>query len=47
MNKIKYFLILLSLVFYSCAKETKVTVIKEISQDLEMITAYKEGLKGL
>ena len=47
MNKIKYFLILLSFVFYSCAKETKVTVIKEISQDLEMITAYKEGLKGL
>ena len=47
MHKLKYLLVIFIFFFYSCAKEKEVSVIKETSQDLEMVTAYKEGLKGL
>ena len=47
MYKLK-FLVVISLIFLSsCSKEKEISLIKESSQDLEMITAYKEGLKGL
>ena len=47
MNKLKYLLIFFLIIFSSCAKEKEISLIKETNQDLEMITAYKEGLQGL
>ena len=47
MNKLKYLLIFVLIIFSSCAKEKEISLIKETNQDLEMITAYKEGLQGL
>ncbi len=47
--RLKFLLIIFSLfIFYSCAKETKeVSKIKEINQDLEIATAYREAYKAL
>ena len=47
MNKLKYLLIFFLIILNSCSKEKEISLIKETNQDLEMITAYKEGLKGL
>ena len=47
MNKLKYLLIFFLIILSSCSKEKEISLIKEINQDLEMITAYKEGLQGL
>ena len=47
MNKLKYLLIFFLIILSSCSKEKEISLIKETNQDLEMITAYKEGLQGL
>ena len=47
MNKLKYLLIFFLIILNSCSKEKEISLIKETNQDLEMITAYKEGLQGL
>ena len=49
MFKINFILILLlSIVSFSCSKEVaKETIIKEKNMELQMIEAYKEGLKEL
>ena len=49
MIQFKYFLILLTLFFFnSCSKEEKtISKIKETSQDLEMISAYKDAYEAL
>ena len=49
MNR-KYYLLILAVLFLtvSCAKnEKEAVVIKEVNQNLEMITAYKEGYEAL
>ena len=47
MNKFKYLLFFFLIILSSCSKEKEISLIKETNQDLEMITAYKEGLQGL
>ena len=47
MNKLKYLLFFFLIILSSCSKEKEISLIKETNQDLEMITAYKEGLQGL
>ena len=49
MNHIKYFFIIFFILFLnSCSKDEKeISYIKETSQDLEMVTAYKEAYKAL
>ena len=47
MNKLKFLLIFFLIILSSCSKEKEISLIKETNQDLEMITAYKEGLQGL
>ena len=49
MIQFKYFLILLTLFFFnSCSKEEKtISKIKETSQDLEMVSAYKDAYEAL
>jgi|TARA_Y100000389_G_C17386832_1_gene477541 outer membrane protein assembly factor BamD len=48
MNQFKYILIVIFLIFSSCAKdEKKISNIKEISQELEMIEAYNEAYDKL
>ena len=49
MYKIKYLLIFLFIILISgCSKKEKpVSVIKEVTQNQEMVTAYKEGFKSL
>ncbi len=49
MNKIKYFLVVFFLILLtSCAKEKKkISIIKESSQDLEIISAYEEAYEAL
>ena len=49
MFKINFILILsLSIICFSCSKEVaKETIIKEKNMELQMIEAYKEGLKEL
>tara|TARA_B100000035_G_C20975430_1_gene542952 strand:- start:441 stop:1280 length:840 start_codon:yes stop_codon:yes gene_type:complete len=49
MNQIRYLLVVFLIIFLnSCAKEKKeISNIKEIRQDLEIITAYKEAYKAL
>jgi len=49
MSKIRIILILLTLIFlYSCSKEVEeIKLIKEQSQNEEMISAYKEGMNFL
>ena len=45
---IRYILILLMFSIVSCSKEKKeISIIKENRQDLEMISAYKDGFKAL
>ena len=49
MKEVKYLLIIFVLFLNSCATETKeeISTIKEISQDLEIISAYKEAYTSL
>ena len=49
MIQFKYFLIFLTLFFFnSCSKEEKtISKIKETSQDLEMVSAYKDAYEAL
>jgi len=49
MNSIvKFFVVFLILLPIACKnKQTKVSIIEETSVDLQMIDAYKEGLKEL
>ena len=47
MINLRYFFIILIILLNSCAKEEKISIIKETSQDLEMISAYREGLEAL
>ena len=49
MNHIKYLFIIFFILFLnSCSKDEKeISYIKETSQDLEMVTAYKEAYKAL
>tara|TARA_B100000902_G_scaffold269905_1_gene255792 strand:- start:3863 stop:4693 length:831 start_codon:yes stop_codon:yes gene_type:complete len=49
MNQLKYFLIVFFLILLSsCAKEKKeISIIKETSQDLEIIAAYEEAYEAL
>ena len=49
MNQFKYFLIVFFLILLSsCAKEEKeISIIKETSQDLEIIAAYEEAYEAL
>ena len=49
MNNFRYLLLIISLILVtSCSKEKKeVSLIKETNQNLEMITAYREGYEAL
>ena len=49
MNQLKYFLIVFFLILLSsCAKEKKeISIIKETSQELEIIAAYEEAYEAL
>ena len=49
MTQFRFFLIILILIqLVSCAKEEKeISLIKETSQDLEMVSAYKEAYEAL
>ena len=49
MYRIKYLLIFLFIILISgCSKKEKpISVIKEVTQNQEMVTAYKEGFKSL
>ena len=50
MNHISYFFIIFFILFFnnSCSKDDKeISYIKETSQDLEMVTAYKEAYNAL
>ena len=48
MNHIKYFLFFFLILLNSCSKDEKeISYIKESSQDLEMVAAYKEAYQAL
>jgi outer membrane protein assembly factor BamD len=49
MNKVKhFFLIIIILLFYSCSTdEKKISTIKELDQNQELITTYKEAYQAL